>query len=80
MLFWSRGLACQFISLYCTVQGYDMEDAIIINKSSYERGFCHGQIYKTEVFNVFFRSFYVVMSLRQEEYILDKMILDSLIA
>ncbi|KAF5283619.1 hypothetical protein FQR65_LT13825 [Abscondita terminalis] len=28
--------------------GYDMEDAMIINKSSYERGFCHGSIYKTE--------------------------------
>ena len=25
---------------------YDMEDAMIINKSSMERGFCHGQIYK----------------------------------
>ncbi|XP_047136154.1 DNA-directed RNA polymerase I subunit RPA2 isoform X2 [Hydra vulgaris] len=29
--------------------GYDMEDAMIINKSSLERGFCHGQIYKTEL-------------------------------
>ncbi|KAK4874170.1 hypothetical protein RN001_013530 [Aquatica leii] len=28
--------------------GYDMEDAMIINKSSYERGFCHGSIYKAE--------------------------------
>ncbi|KAI5063258.1 hypothetical protein GOP47_0021805, partial [Adiantum capillus-veneris] len=28
--------------------GYDMEDAMIINKSSMERGLCHGQIYKTE--------------------------------
>ena len=26
--------------------GYDMEDAMIINKSSMERGLCHGQIYK----------------------------------
>ncbi|KAK5641755.1 hypothetical protein RI129_010302 [Pyrocoelia pectoralis] len=29
--------------------GYDMEDAMIINKSSYERGFCHGSIYKSEL-------------------------------
>ncbi|KAF5270619.1 hypothetical protein FQA39_LY01357, partial [Lamprigera yunnana] len=28
--------------------GYDMEDAVIISKSSYERGFCHGSIYKAE--------------------------------
>ena len=28
--------------------GYDMEDALIINKSSYERGFGHATIYKTE--------------------------------
>ncbi|XP_062979996.1 DNA-directed RNA polymerase I subunit RPA2 [Elgaria multicarinata webbii] len=28
--------------------GYDMEDAMILNKSSWERGFGHGSIYKTE--------------------------------
>ena len=27
--------------------GYDMEDAMILNKSSYERGFGHGVVYKT---------------------------------
>jgi len=32
--------------------GYDMEDAMIINKSSYERGFGHGSVYKTETLNV----------------------------
>jgi len=32
-----------------TYTGYDMEDAMIINKSSYERGFGHGVIYKTKV-------------------------------
>ena len=26
--------------------GYDMEDAMILNKSSYERGFAHASIYK----------------------------------
>jgi DNA-directed RNA polymerase I subunit RPA2 len=27
--------------------GYDMEDAMIINKSAYERGFAHGAVYKS---------------------------------
>jgi DNA-directed RNA polymerase I subunit RPA2 len=29
--------------------GYDMEDAMILNKSSFERGFGHGCVYKTKV-------------------------------
>ena len=29
--------------------GFDMEDAMIINKSAYERGFGHASVYKTEV-------------------------------
>lgn len=29
-------------------QGYDMEDAMIISKSAFERGFGHGCIYKSE--------------------------------
>lgn len=29
--------------------GYDMDDAMIINKSSYERGFGYGTVYKTEI-------------------------------
>ncbi|KAM8945485.1 DNA-directed RNA polymerase I subunit RPA2 [Pelodytes ibericus] len=28
--------------------GYDMEDAMILNKSSWERGFAHGTVYKTD--------------------------------
>eukprot|EP01088_Endostelium_zonatum_P016920 TRINITY_DN4774_c0_g1_i1.p1 TRINITY_DN4774_c0_g1~~TRINITY_DN4774_c0_g1_i1.p1 ORF type:complete len:731 (-),score=118.78 TRINITY_DN4774_c0_g1_i1:8-2200(-) len=28
--------------------GYDMEDAMILNKNSYDRGFGHGSIYKSE--------------------------------
>lgn len=32
--------------------GYDMDDAMIINKSSHERGFGYGTIYKTKFFNL----------------------------
>lgn len=32
--------------------GYDMEDAMIINKASYERGFAHGCVYKSEFFEL----------------------------
>ncbi|KAK2584036.1 hypothetical protein KPH14_006488 [Odynerus spinipes] len=28
--------------------GYDMEDAMIINKAAYDRGFAHGMVYKSE--------------------------------
>lgn len=29
--------------------GYDMDDAMILNKSALERGFAHGSVYKTEI-------------------------------
>ena len=29
--------------------GYDMDDAMILNKSAHERGFAHGTIYKTKI-------------------------------
>ena len=32
--------------------GYDMEDAMILNKSSVERGFAHASLYKTEIINL----------------------------
>jgi DNA-directed RNA polymerase I subunit RPA2 len=32
--------------------GYDMEDAMIINKAAYERGFGHGSVYKTMVISL----------------------------
>ncbi|XP_038680382.1 DNA-directed RNA polymerase I subunit 2 [Tripterygium wilfordii] len=32
--------------------GYDMEDAMILNKSSVDRGMCHGEIYQTETIDL----------------------------
>eukprot|EP01038_Epipyxis_sp_PR26KG_P013003 gene13003-17433_t len=32
--------------------GYDMEDAMIINKAAYERGFGHGSVYKTTIIDL----------------------------
>ncbi|OMH85234.1 putative DNA-directed RNA polymerase I subunit RPA2 [Zancudomyces culisetae] len=32
--------------------GYDMEDAMILNKSSFERGFGYGFIYKSQIFDL----------------------------
>ncbi|KAL4402349.1 ribonucleoside binding protein [Malassezia pachydermatis] len=32
--------------------GYDMEDAMILNKSAHERGFGYGSVYKSEVVNL----------------------------
>ncbi|KAK9284078.1 hypothetical protein L1049_012338 [Liquidambar formosana] len=32
--------------------GYDMEDAMILNKSSVDRGLCHGQIYQTDTIDL----------------------------
>ncbi|XP_043913930.1 DNA-directed RNA polymerase I subunit RPA2 [Protopterus annectens] len=32
--------------------GYDMEDAMIVSKASWERGFAHGTVYKTEQINL----------------------------
>ena len=38
-------------SIHCppnsTPPGYDMEDAMILNKSSVERGFAHASVYKS---------------------------------
>lgn len=32
--------------------GYDMEDAMILNKASFERGFAHASVYKTELIDL----------------------------
>ena len=32
--------------------GYDMEDAMILNKSAFERGFKHGAVYKTDFIDI----------------------------
>lgn len=33
--------------------GYDMEDAMVINKGSLERGFAHGSVYSTEIVDLY---------------------------
>ncbi|XP_053694116.1 DNA-directed RNA polymerase I subunit RPA2 [Sabethes cyaneus] len=38
--------------------GYDMEDAMIINKSAFERGFAHGTVYKNELIELKGDSFF----------------------
>lgn len=38
---------CNAVVAVISYTGYDMEDAMIINKSSFERGFGHGMVYKT---------------------------------
>lgn len=40
--------------------GYDMEDAMIINRMSFERGFCAGMIYKVD-YNFLFLTFLVFL-------------------
>jgi DNA-directed RNA polymerase I subunit RPA2 len=32
--------------------GYDMEDAMILNKSAYERGFAYGTVYKSQIIDL----------------------------
>lgn len=32
--------------------GYDMEDAMILNKSAHERGFGYGTVYKADIFDL----------------------------
>eukprot|EP00698_Gefionella_okellyi_P003900 TRINITY_DN13613_c0_g1_i1.p1 TRINITY_DN13613_c0_g1~~TRINITY_DN13613_c0_g1_i1.p1 ORF type:complete len:1144 (+),score=256.01 TRINITY_DN13613_c0_g1_i1:497-3433(+) len=39
---------CNAVVAVLSYTGYDMEDAMIINKSAYERGFGHGQMFKTQ--------------------------------
>nr|AOE43177.1 RNA polymerase I second largest subunit [Coremiostelium polycephalum] len=39
---------CNAVIAVISNTGYDMEDAMIINKSAYERGFGHGSVYKNE--------------------------------
>lgn len=39
-------MGCNAIVAVISYTGYDMEDACIINKFAYERGFGHGSVYK----------------------------------
>nr|CAD7596147.1 unnamed protein product [Timema genevievae] len=40
--------------------GYDMEDAMIINKASFERGFAHGSVYKSEIIDLKLNSYFAI--------------------
>mmetsp|Transcript_31207 Transcript_31207/g.105002 ORF Transcript_31207/g.105002 Transcript_31207/m.105002 type:complete len:1144 (-) Transcript_31207:61-3492(-) len=43
---------CNAVVAVISYTGYDMEDAMIIKKSSYERGFGHGVVYKTHIVDI----------------------------
>uniref|UniRef100_A0A093ULU4 DNA-directed RNA polymerase subunit beta n=1 Tax=Talaromyces marneffei PM1 TaxID=1077442 RepID=A0A093ULU4_TALMA len=43
---------CNAIVAILSYSAYDMDDAMIINKSSHERGFGHGTVYKTKFYNL----------------------------
>lgn len=43
---------CNAIVAVISYTGYDMEDAMILNKSSHERGFGYGSIYKSEIIDL----------------------------
>lgn len=44
--------------------GYDMEDAMCINKSSYERGLCHGTVIKVERYTFVVIQLFLLKDLR----------------
>jgi DNA-directed RNA polymerase I subunit RPA2 len=60
-LFDEYPMGCNAVVAVISYTGYDMEDAMIINKSAYERGFGHGSVYKykvrthTRIYHVLFR-------------------------
>lgn len=43
---------CNAVVAVISYTGYDMEDAMIINKASYERGFGHASVYKTHFYDL----------------------------
>ncbi|RUP17074.1 hypothetical protein BC936DRAFT_139472, partial [Jimgerdemannia flammicorona] len=43
---------CNAIVAVISYTGYDMEDAMILNKSSHERGFGYGTVYKSEIIDL----------------------------
>ena len=44
-----QGIVCM-IHVTVTMQGYDMEDAMILNKAFHERALPHATVYKSEVY------------------------------
>eukprot|EP00588_Corethron_pennatum_P003384 CAMPEP_0194292816 /NCGR_PEP_ID=MMETSP0169-20130528/46523_1 /TAXON_ID=218684 /ORGANISM="Corethron pennatum, Strain L29A3" /LENGTH=1342 /DNA_ID=CAMNT_0039041135 /DNA_START=42 /DNA_END=4070 /DNA_ORIENTATION=+ len=43
---------CNAVVAVLSYTGFDMEDAMILNKSAYERGFGHGCVYKTKLIDL----------------------------
>lgn len=43
---------CNAVVAVISFTGYDMEDAMIINKGAFERGFGHGSVYKTAFYEL----------------------------
>jgi DNA-directed RNA polymerase I subunit RPA2 len=43
---------CNAVVAVISYTGYDMEDAMIINKAAYERGFGHGSVYKSHFYDL----------------------------
>eukprot|EP01033_Poteriospumella_lacustris_P006155 gene6155-4419_t len=43
---------CNAVVAVISYTGYDMEDAMIINKGAFERGFGYGSVYKTKFFDL----------------------------
>jgi len=43
---------CNAVVAVISYTGYDMEDAMIINKASYQRGFGHASVYKTHFYDL----------------------------
>ncbi len=46
---WATVFDLDILNGTCMPARYDMEDAMILNKSSVERGFAHASLYKTEM-------------------------------